>query len=148
MMDLGDLPEFKELAISVGSVFKMELTKAEGVSPKNPGESSRVKYFVVVGIDDDRVAVASLVINSKINSNLFWRIADYQYMITSSEYDFLSKAESYVNCYDIKQISVSKISQKAEYVGFFLTEDLNEILGIVRSSPANKAAVLKKFHLL
>lgn len=66
----------------------------------------------------------------------------------SSEYDFLSKAESYVNCYDIKQISVSKINQKAEYVGFLLTEDLNEILGIVRSSPANKAAVLKKFHLL
>lgn len=148
MMDLGDLPEFKELAISVGSVFKMELTRVEGVSPKNPGEFSRVKYFIVVGIDDDRVAVASLVINSKINSNLFWRIADYQYRITSSEYDFLSKAESYVNCYDIKQISVSKINQKAEYVGFLLTEDLNEILGIVRSSPANKAAVLKKFHLI
>ena len=61
---------------------------------------------------------------------------------------FLSKAESYVNCYDIKQVAVSKISQKAEYVGLLLPEDLNEIMKIVRVSPANKAAVLKRFHLL
>ena len=92
MMDLGDLPRLKELAISVGSIFKMELTRAEGVLPKNQGEVSRLKYFVVVGIDDERVAVASLVINSEINSRLFWRIADYQYMIASSEYDFFVKS--------------------------------------------------------
>ena len=148
MMDFGDLPELKELAIRVGSVFKMELTNAEGVSPKHPGEVSRTKYFVVVGIDDDRIAVASVVINSEINSNLFWRIADYQCRITSSEYDFLSKAESYVDCYDIKLILVAKISQKAEYVGYLSQEDLDEILKIVCASPVNKKAVLKKFHLL
>ena len=68
-------------SIHVGSIFKMEFTPSEGVKPKNPGETSRIKYFVIIGIDGDRVFVGALLINSRINDRLFLTLTVRNFII-------------------------------------------------------------------
>lgn len=133
-------------SIHVGSIFKMELTPYEGIIPKNPGETSRIKYFAIIGIDGDRVVVGALLINSQINGRLFSRIGPYQHQIKGAEYSFMTK-ESYINCYEIKEIAARAIIAKAEYVGELLTADLTAARAQVKTSPSIKPATLKRFHL-
>lgn len=64
-MALGDLSTLKALSIDVGSVFKMTLTPKDGIKPKNEGDSSRDKYFVIIGKTEDSVIIGSLLINSE-----------------------------------------------------------------------------------
>lgn len=134
-------------SIHVGSIFKMEFTPSEGVKPKNPGETSRIKYFVIIGIDGDRVFVGALLINSRINDRLFSRIGPYQHRIEGAEYSYMTKEESYINCYEIKEIDARAIIAKAEYVGELLAADLTAARALVKKSPSIKPATLKKFHL-
>lgn len=134
-------------SIHIGSIFKMELTPSEGVIPKNPGEASRIKYFVIIGIDGDRVVIGALLINSRINDRLFSRIGPYQHRIEGAEYSFMTKGESYINCYEIKEIAARAIIVKAEYVGELRAEDLKSARTLVKTSPSIKPATLKKFHL-
>lgn len=134
-------------SIQVGSIFKMEFTPSEGVKPKNPGETSRIKYFAIIGIDGNRVVVGALLINSRINGRLFSRIGPYQHQIKGAEYSFMTKEESYINCYEIKEIAARAIIAKAEYVGKLLTADLTAARALVKTSPSIKPATLKRFHL-
>lgn len=41
----------KPSEIKIGDVFRITMNKANGVVPK-PGDTSRDKYFVVLGFDD------------------------------------------------------------------------------------------------
>lgn len=134
-------------SIHIGSIFKMELTPSEGVIPKKTGETSRIKYFVIIGIDGDRVVVGALLINSRINDRLFSRIGPYQHRIEGAEYSFMTKEESYINCYEIKEIAARAIIAKAEYVGELRAEDLTAARALVKTSPSIKPATLKRFHL-
>ena len=53
-MNLGDFSsQLKGLSITPGSVFRMILFPKDGVTPKNEGDKSRTKYFVVIGKDKD-----------------------------------------------------------------------------------------------
>ena len=63
-MELKDCNALKHLAVHVGSVFKMTLYPEDKVTPKNPGDISRDKYFVVIGKTEDSLVVGSLLINS------------------------------------------------------------------------------------
>ena len=61
-------------------MFKMKLLPQEGVTPKNPGDTDRTKYLVALGIDDSKILVGSVLINSHINDSfgcpfLFWGVA-------------------------------------------------------------------------
>ena len=134
-------------SIHVGSIFKMEFTPSEGVKPKNPGETSRIKYFVIIGIDGNRAVVGALLINSRINDRFFSRIGPYQHRIEGAEYSFMTKEESYINCYEIKEIAARAIIAKAEYVGELLAADLTAARALVKTSPSIKPATLKRFHL-
>ena len=125
----------------------MELTPSEGVIPKKTGETSRIKYFVIIGIDGDRVVVGALLINCRINDRLFSRIGPYQHRIEGAEYSFMTKEESYINCYEIKEIAARAIIAKAEYVGELLAADLTAARALVKTSPSIKPATLKRFHL-
>ena len=49
-MKLGDFSsKLKGMSIQQGSVFRMTLFPKDGVTPKNEGDKSRTKYFVVIG---------------------------------------------------------------------------------------------------
>ncbi len=133
--------------IRKGSVFKMTFLPVDGVKPKRPGEYDRTKYFVIIGVDNDRILVGSVLINSKINDKMYNRIADQQYRITQDDYDFLTKEESYIDCYSIKEISLEKVNREAEFIGIINENDFKEIKSLLHTSPVIAPATLKKFHI-
>lgn len=148
VMELGDVQALRSLVLKVGSIFRMTLLPEDGVIPKNLGDVDRTKYFVVLGIDDDSILVGSVLINSRINDRLFTVIGPYQHRICQMHYTFLTKEESYIDCYRIKEIGYDRILSEAEYVGLLDENDLADIISLTVSSPANKKLVLMKYHLL
>ena len=56
--------------IDRGDVIRMKLTPEEGITPKNEGDDSRNKYFIVLGKTNDGKLIGFVVINSQINQNL------------------------------------------------------------------------------
>lgn len=147
-MELGEVQALRSLALKVGSIFRMALLPEDGVIPKNPGDVDRTKYFVVLGVDDDSILVGSVLINSRINDRLFNIIGPYQHRIIQEDYAFLTKAESYIDCYRIKEIGLDRILSDAEYVGVLEEADVADVMSLTVSSPANRKLVLKKYHLV
>lgn len=147
-MGLGDIEMLKALAIEVGSIFKMTLRPDDGVTPKNACDTDRTKYFAIIGITEDRIMVASLLVNSSINGHLFNIIGQYQHRILSSDYAFMTKDESYFDCYNIKELMAERIVKEGEYVGTVAEEDLKSIIELAVKSPANKQITLKKYNLI
>lgn len=125
----------------------MTLLPEDGVVPKRKGESSRTKYFVIIGVEDDRIIAGSVLINSVINEKMFFRIAEFQHRITPASYTFLTKEESYIDCYNIIEISIDHIIEDAEYIGELLDDDFSCIKKLLHKSPAIKPAILKKYHM-
>lgn len=139
---------FRMMELAIGDIFRITLFPEDGVHPKNPGDRSRTKYVVVLGIDDESIMVGSVLINSKINDSLFVRIGPYQHCIYSSDYSFMTKDESYIDCFRIKEISASRLCSAGIYVGKLCERDIKAASELAASSPANKPAILQKYHLL
>lgn len=146
-MELGDISALKAHSINVGSVFKMTLYPEDGVKPKNEGETSREKRFVVIGKTDDSVVVGSLLINSEINDKLFMLIGPYQHCIYPDQYEFLNGKERFIDCYKIKEINFDRILQDGEYIGQIDPIDIQEAIRLTKDSPANNNRILKKINL-
>ena len=117
-MNLGDFSsQLKGLSITPGSVFRMILFPKDGITPKNEGDISRTKYFVVIGKDKDSILVGSLLINSEVNANLINAIAPYQHCIYPEDYSFLGGKYRFIDCYRIKELQFNSIIESAEYIG-------------------------------
>lgn len=142
-----DFPSLKDMAIRRGSVFRMELFPQDGVTPKNEGDVSRHKYFVVLGVDSDKLLVGSLLINTEINTSMIRIIAPYQHCVYPERYAFLQGKFRYVDCYLIKEFSYDRVLKEAIYVGLIEDEDLEKIVELAQSSPANRPYVLRKYGI-
>ena len=69
---LGEDANLQDLlldAVEEGDVFRLNLSKAEGIIPKKAGDEGRKKYFVVVGKDKEGNAIGFVLINSEINKH-------------------------------------------------------------------------------
>lgn len=153
---LGDmLPEaHKDALISTvikrGAVYRMKLTKEEGVIPKNPGDVDRNKYFVVLGFDDVGNAIGFLLINTLASKYLSIDTQRLQYPIYPQKYSFLKKIR-YVDCSEIKSIRMDKFNSlfSAEKdFGFIDNEDMDMIIDCVKNSPAITPKMLKRFGII
>ena len=51
--------------VRLGDVYKIELSKADGIIPKN-GYDTRKKFFVVLGFDEQGNVYGGILFNSKI----------------------------------------------------------------------------------
>ncbi|GAO28319.1 hypothetical protein [Geofilum rubicundum] len=135
-------------ALDIGRVFKMTLSIEEGVTPKNPGETTRDKLFVVIGFDND-IIIGVLLINSKVNRNLPNSLKDLQYPISAVDYDFL-RHNSFVDCSSIKPIKIEKFKEQFDWKNSFSPikkDDLELIIGAVKESPSVTPKILKRFGL-
>ena len=147
-MKLGDFSsKFKGMSIQPGSVFRMTLFPKDGVTPKNEGDKSRTKYFVVIGIDDESLLVGSLLINSDVNINLIHAIAPYQHCIYPKDYAFLGDKYRFIDCYRIKELSFAQIIEDGDYIGTVSAVDLDKAIDLANASPVNKPLTLKKFGI-
>lgn len=145
-MKLGDFSsKFKGMAIQPGSVFRMTLFPKDGVTPKNEGDKSRTKYFVVIGKDEESLLVGSLLINSDVNINLVHAIAPYQHCIYPKDYAFLGDKYRFIDCYRIKELSFDQLIEDGDYIGTISAVDLDKAIVLANASPVNKPLTLKKF---
>lgn len=74
--------------VEEGEVYRLCLTKGEGIIPKNKGDEGRKKFFVVVGKDQEGNAIGFVLINSEINKHLPESRRKLHYLLKASEYEF------------------------------------------------------------
>jgi len=79
--------------IKVGSVYRMKLSPEEGVVPKSSTDTSRNKFFVVVGFDKEGSAIGFVHINTDINPNLAEEVKRLHYPILHKDYPFFRKSK-------------------------------------------------------
>lgn len=151
MPSIGDLlseKSKKTLAeIKIGYVYRMRLTREDGITPKN-GDNSRDKYFIVLGVDETNNIVGHVLINTNINDNLSTELKNLQYPISHNRYSFLEGKTRYVNCSDLKKLKRSRFVElyNGEY-GSINSEDLDLIIGALKESPTISKKDLKRFGI-
>ena len=125
----------------------MTLFPKDGVTPKNEGDKSRTKYFVVIGIDDESLLVGSLLINSDVNINLVHAIAPYQHCVYPKDQAFVGDKYLFIDCYRIKELSFAQIIEDGDYIGTVSAVDLDKAIDLANASPVNKPLTLKKLGI-
>lgn len=88
---LGNNNQLQNLLLDTveeGEVYRLCLTKEEGIIPKNKGDEGRKKFFVVVGKDQEGNAIGFVLINSEINKHLPESRRKLHYLLKASEYEF------------------------------------------------------------
>ncbi len=135
--------------IGKGDVIRMKLTEAEGITPKNPGDTDRNKYFVVLGKTTDGHLIGFVIINTHINNNLPASLQALHYPISAAKYPFLEK-NRFVFCGDLKEISSDTFTSryKCESFGKISDDDMKLIVDAVIQSGNVSPKRLKKFGLI
>lgn len=150
MIKISDALSEEELAslashtVKVGDVYEMTMTETNGIKPK-PGDSSRNKYFIVLGFDANGIAYGGVIINSRINRNLPAHLKMYHMPLMQSKYPFL-RYDSFVDCVRLKIAYPQKFNEWI-YLGEIDGYDLKLIIGTVKESPAESEARLTQFGL-
>lgn len=130
--------------VKVGDVYRITMTEKDGVTPKK-GDTSRDKFFVVLGFDSNGVIYGGVIINSNINPNLPPVLKMLHMPIKADKYPFLTH-NSFVNCVQLKTASPRKFSEW-EYLGEIETEDVELIIGTIQESPNESEERLALFGL-
>ena len=130
--------------VKVGDVYEITMTEANGIKPKL-GDTSRDKYFVVLGFDADGVAYGGVIINSQINKNLPGYIKMYHMPIKQAKYPFL-RYDSFVDCVQLKRVYPNKFNEW-NYLGEIDDYDIELIIGTVRESPRESQENLAQYGL-
>lgn len=134
--------------IQRGDVIRMEMTPKEGVKPKNEGDKSRNKYFIVLGKTDDGKLIGFVLINTNINQNLSFALKNLHYPLAVSKYPFLKK-NRFVDCAQLKEITLDNFTGRYQCQSFgrIDDDDLAYITEAVVSSPLETTKHLRKFGL-
>lgn len=144
---LGDLAdELTQNSINIGDVHLLNLDQNNGITPKS-GDTTRNKFFIVLGFDNDGNVIGGLVINSKINYKLPPLVTDYQLPVSVQQFPFLEH-NSFINCSKIIVAKRSKFN-KTTYRGEISdTEMMELIINTVKESPTVNKMQLKEFGIV
>lgn len=144
---LGDLAdELTQNSINIGDVHLLNLDQNNGITPKS-GDTTRNKFFIVLGFDNKGNVIGGLVINSKINYKLPPSVTDYQLPISVEQLPFLEH-NSFINCSKIIVAKRSKFN-KTTYRGEISdTEMMELIINTVKESPTVNKMQLKEFGIV
>ncbi len=139
-----ELSRLATTTVKVGDVYEITMTEANGIKPK-PGDTSRDKYFVVLGFDSEGYVYGGVIINSKINKNLPAYIKMYHMPIKQSKYNFL-KHDSFVDCVQLKRADPRKFNEW-NYLGELDEYDIELIKGTIKESPRESPENLARYGL-
>lgn len=146
-MVLGDMADkLTQNSINIGDVHLLNLDQNNGITPKS-GDTTRNKFFIVLGFDNDGNVIGGLVINSKINYKLPPSVTDYQLPVSVQQFPFLEH-NSFINCSKIIVAKRSKFN-KTTYRGEISdTEMMELIINTVKESPTVNKMQLKEFGIV
>ena len=144
---LGDMAdELTQNSINIGDVHLLNLDQNNGITPKS-GDTTRNKFFIVLGFDNDGNVIGGLVINSKINYKLPPSVTDYQLPVSVEQFPFLEH-NSFINCSKIIVAKRSKFN-KTTYRGEISDIEMMElIINTVKESPTVNKMQLKEFGIV
>ena len=151
MTNFGDLlwdiaDELTKNSINIGDVHLLNLDQNNGITPKS-GNTTRNKFFIVLGFDNEGNVIGGLVINSKINYKLPPSVTDYQLPVSVEQFPFLEH-NSFINCSKIIVAKRSKFN-KTTYRGEISdTEMMELIINTVKESPTVNKMQLKEFGIV
>ena len=146
-MVLGDMADkLTQNSINIGDVHLLNLDQNNGITPKS-GDTTRNKFFIVLGFDNEGNVIGGLVINSKINYKLPPSVTDYQLPVSVEQFPFLEH-NSFINCSKIIVAKRSKFN-KTTYRGEISdTEMMKLIINTVKESPTVNKMQLKEFGIV
>ncbi|MDE6257892.1 MAG: hypothetical protein K2M53_05895 [Muribaculaceae bacterium] len=139
-----DLSRLASHTVRVGDVYEITMTEANGIKPKK-GDSSRDKYFVVLGFDANGIVYGGVVINSMINKNLPAHLKMYHIPLKQAKYQFL-RYDSFVDCLRLK-IALPQKFNEWNFLGEIDEYDVELIKGTIKESPAESKERLAQFGL-
>ena len=144
---LGDMAdELTQNSINIGDVHLLNLDQNNGITPKS-GNTTRNKFFIVLGFDNEGNVIGGLVINSKINYKLPPLVTDYQLPVSVEQFPFLEH-NSFINCSKIIVAKRSKFN-KTTYRGEISDIEMMElIINTVKESPTVNKMQLKEFGIV
>lgn len=150
MSVLGDAfpPEWREnLAnenLKVGAVIKLKVP--DTTPPK-------IKRLVVVGIDNTKVLLATIFINTEININVLNtpELQNLQYELTKTNCPYLDY-NSFADCSKIRERNYSDIldfikKNPGSHLGQLLDEDLSKVKALIKSARTIPVRLKKQFNL-
>ncbi|MBR1745802.1 MAG: hypothetical protein IJ734_07520 [Fibrobacter sp.] len=109
--------------LSVGDIIYVELDQADGINTQ--GYPTRLKYVVVSGAKSDRKQIAAVLINSENDYSNDPEWQKEQYLLSQKNYANFLEYDSWLDCFEIKELKVRKIvARKAEKKGRLNTYDL------------------------
>lgn len=131
--------------ISIGEVHLLNLAPSNGITPKGE-DTTRDKYFIILGFDNKGCVIGGLVINSKINYHLPPSVTDYQLPISVAQCPFL-RHNSFVNCSKIIVAKREKFNRHTYRGEISDTHLLRLIIDTVKDSPTVNKKHLQAFGI-
>lgn len=144
LLNNDSIKSITQKSIEIGNVYRIQMDKSNGITPK-PGDTSRNKFFVVLGFDEKGNIYGGVIINSNINQRVPDSVKDWQMPIKQSKYKFLDY-DSFVDCSKLKCTSIDKFG-KWQFIGTILQEDIELIIGTIKESPNETPEHLALFGL-
>ena len=109
--------------LSAGDIIYVELDQTDGINTQ--GYPTRLKYVVVSGAKSDRKQIAAVLINSENDYSNDPEWQKEQYLLSQKNYANFLEYDSWLDCFEIKELKVRKIvARKAEKKGCLNTYDL------------------------
>jgi hypothetical protein len=113
----------------------------------------KIKILIVIGIDGEKVALATVFVNSQVNPNVLntSELQRLQYLLTTTNFPFLMH-DSFVDCSSLKARDYNSVKQlikndPASHLGNLLPEDLTKLIELVKSARTIPVRLKKQFRL-
>lgn len=140
--DLQD--DYLKRSLKVGSVLKLFVN--DTTPPKE-------KRFIVIGLSEDKLSLASLYINSEINTSINWSTEQQalQLEFTVNGREYLNRT-SYIDCSKFNYRDTKEIEQAIEdrpdaIIGELDEQDLELIITTIRYAPTINGKHKKKYGI-
>lgn len=143
-LNRSDIERIARDSIKIGNVYRIKMDERNGITPK-PGDTSRNKFFIVLGFDCDGNIYGGVIINSNINQNMPKNIKDWHLPIKREKYAFLEH-DSFVDCSKLKIVNIDKFGNW-QFLGVLDLEDVKNITRKVQASPNESKEHLAIFGL-
>lgn len=122
--------------IKAGDVYRIKMDNKDGITPKDADEY-RCKYIIILGYDGDSF-YGAVATNTKDHPLV---PAAFQYPIE------LNKYKCFANCYKLHEVSEKRLTKDC-YMGNISEEDIELIIGCVKTSPMISRKTLEKFRII
>lgn len=110
-------------SLQKGDIIYYDMDEEDGIVPKD-GYPSRKKYAAIVGFNESLGQVCAALVNSSPSFGRHPWLTPAQHQISRGHYAQFLKYDSWVNCSDLKPLSMEKVvCKQTPIVGRLIRQD-------------------------